>query len=336
MHATASLLPPSSSAPFDLRVALHDINESARAGGRTIRHYEVRFTQPVSFELAGRRHHQVSRLRFHAWTFGHCGILVATRANARKLWDLPHPELIGSINAAYVEPVVTNSPPLGRDGVMATLATMEQLSRNAGRPLSGYIVEYSRPQTFRVGKTAYQDITRLRFRSFRIDQGRILVAFRRRHRYRYALPRPDLIVRVLPAKPSAEDRFDSFEAFARRFDRRFVTEAELQSLWISTSGQHGHRYRPSDFRRLGPKGRQAVAQFLKHFVGLDTPGPAHDPTGVLRIAIHSRSEHAGRDISIHHKVGAGFITYASEFPGSGNGSYFLLVSENTVLHLEDD
>lgn len=140
------------------------------------------------------------------------------------------------------------------------------------------------------------------------------------------------------------NQFKSCKEFARKFDQRFITAAEIQRLYDGTSGQHGGKYTRRDFHALGPKGLGVLERFLERYVGLDgTPNGHYTETknadGSVSHSLYVSEKawrHTGRDIKIEHKIGMPYIWYSSEFPGCGNGRYGLLASEKTFLWLEDD
>lgn len=141
-----------------------------------------------------------------------------------------------------------------------------------------------------------------------------------------------------------KDEFKTYEQFARRFDRRFITEDGIKKLWAGTSSQHGGKYKPSDFHAIGPKGRRVVRNFMLKFVGIDAITPSAFYTGVndengthYNLRVCERADwHTGRDISISHTIGFPWVYYSSEYAGCGNGRYGLLATERTFLWLEDD
>lgn len=140
--------------------------------------------------------------------------------------------------------------------------------------------------------------------------------------------------------------FSNYAQFARRFDRRFITQTEIQRLWNSTSSQHGERYRPSDFHHIGSKGREVVRKFVERFAGIDATSPTVFYDKVCSVS--GRNSHylltvyerawrkSGRDITINHALGRPQVEYSSEYPGCGNGRYGILATSRTFLWLEDD
>lgn len=135
--------------------------------------------------------------------------------------------------------------------------------------------------------------------------------------------------------------FKSLAQFRKRFDPRFTTEAEIQRLFNGTSSQHGGKYRPNDFRRLHHKGLLAVDQFMKYFRGVDatepTEGYVRNKNGHHYLTVRQNSWHpSGRDITISHRLGLGYVWYSSEYHRCGNGRYGLLVTPKTFLWMEDD
>jgi len=133
----------------------------------------------------------------------------------------------------------------------------------------------------------------------------------------------------------------SLDKFAVRFDRRFITDSEINNLWSHNSSQHGGKYNLKDFKRLGSVGKQVMGRFLKNFKGVtntDSTGyRSMDNEHYLSEYRHSFSRnHFGRDIKIEHRLGNDSVWYSSELPGCGNGSYGLIANKHEWLHLEDD
>ena len=146
-------------------------------------------------------------------------------------------------------------------------------------------------------------------------------------------------------KKAATEGYKSLEAFTRKFDPRFISPEEIKKLYKGTSAQHGGKYTSKDFHKLGPRGKDVLKNFLWRFKGLN------EDTEHYRISqfknkdgseykvmdsYHRSSSHTGRDITIEHKLGRGFIHYASEYPGCLNGRYGILANMNEFLWLEDD
>jgi hypothetical protein len=140
------------------------------------------------------------------------------------------------------------------------------------------------------------------------------------------------------------DLFNSLDEFAKRFDKRFITDEEITRLWESKSNQHGNQYRPSDFRRVSKVMKEKVKQFAETVKDIrplqdkkNTPqGFVTNEYGVFCTVDHQSWHHTGRDIEISYKLGHPFVWYKSEFHRCGNGSYGILATESTWLHLEDD
>jgi hypothetical protein len=141
-------------------------------------------------------------------------------------------------------------------------------------------------------------------------------------------------------KSHKNEGFKSLEAFARKFDPRFITPKAIEELYNGTSSQTGLKYTPADFHQLGPQGKRVLESFLRGFISLDVEGLRYREgytKGTKHFdAWHKTNRHPGRDISISHTLGQPYIHYASEFCGCGNGRYGLLANESTFLHLEDD
>ncbi len=162
----------------------------------------------------------------------------------------------------------------------------------------------------------------------------------------YYFPSLDSVVRYEPViEPEKKDEFSSLAEFASRFDRRFITESEIQKLWAGHSAQHGGKYKPSDFRRIGPEGKKVLNSFLLLFADVDTEGKCYlvrhlavgdKPQRKSLDSCHLSHHRLGRDIRISHTLGVGYVGYSSEFHGCANGSYGLLANKNEFLHLEND
>ena len=138
------------------------------------------------------------------------------------------------------------------------------------------------------------------------------------------------------------NEFKSFEQFRAKFDTRFITESEIQTLWDGTSPQHGGKYRPNDFRKLSRTGLRLMERFLEHFKGVDKVSPFYIDKGDYKILNEHYTSSGrpnsvfGRDISISHQTNLSFVSYSSEYPGCGNGRYGILANKKEYLHIEDD
>ena len=150
-------------------------------------------------------------------------------------------------------------------------------------------------------------------------------------------------ITVIPRKA---DVFNSLEEFAKRFDKRFITDEGIKSLWESKSGQHGGQYRPSDFRQVSKVMKNKVKNFVEIVKDIRALKDATNPPPKFVKNEYSKkfsydeyyysNHHAGRDITIYYTLGSKYISYSSEFHRCGNGSYGILATKNTWLHLEDD
>jgi hypothetical protein len=139
--------------------------------------------------------------------------------------------------------------------------------------------------------------------------------------------------------------FATFEQFSKKFDPLFITATEIQRLWNGTSSQHGGKYIPADFHKMGPVGRKVMVEFLRQFNGVtntdtasyrESVGQDGKPSTYYLSAEHQSYRHPGRDIRISHRMGLGYVHYSSEYAGCGNGRYGLVASRSEFLWLEDD
>jgi len=146
-------------------------------------------------------------------------------------------------------------------------------------------------------------------------------------------------------EPVFNPAFKTFEQFKKKFDLFFITEAQIKKLWEETSSQTGQRYTPADFRQIGPAGKKALESFLRQFRGVSNVDPStYSPRTYAGQSYHMADGYCdgtgmgnfSRDISISHRLGNPLVHYASEYSGTGNGRYGLLVTKNTFLWMEDD
>lgn len=133
-----------------------------------------------------------------------------------------------------------------------------------------------------------------------------------------------------------EREFKSFDAFKARFDLRLITERQILKLWSLPSAQTGKQYCQTDFKRLGPEALVTMQRFLRRFTSIDTPVLDNYNERGYMSEHYTSNHHLGRDITIESNKDRDWISYASEFSGTGNGSYGLIATEKTWLHLEDD
>lgn len=143
------------------------------------------------------------------------------------------------------------------------------------------------------------------------------------------------------------DAFDNYEQFRKKFDTQFITEEAIKKLWDSTSAQHGGKYLPSDFKSIGPAGKEALYMFLRGFKGVtSTDSSTYDERTSVdgtykyfnrsNCSYGSGGSHTSRDIRISHTLGNNCVSYSSEYSGTGNGTYGLLATKSTYLWLEND
>lgn len=140
-----------------------------------------------------------------------------------------------------------------------------------------------------------------------------------------------------------DNEFHSYEEFRKKFDTRFISEKLIRDLYNEKSGEVGKRYYTKrDFKRLNGTGKRVMEDFLRKFTDINRPNEYYDRHKIGDTEFNTLREwyntyhHSGRDISITHSEGQDRVFYSSEFMGCGNGSYYLVASANTVLHVEDD
>jgi hypothetical protein len=146
---------------------------------------------------------------------------------------------------------------------------------------------------------------------------------------------------IIKDTASYKDDFESYEQFKAKFDPLFIKEDLIKSLWNGTSGQHGGKYRKSDFHFIGEVGRKVLKRFMRNFKGVSATEWSgyimNTPEGIeYLIEKHRTMRHPGRDITIEHRAGADRVFYSSEYCGCSNGRYGLVANKNQFLWLEDD
>jgi len=185
----------------------------------------------------------------------------------------------------------------------------------------------------------HKEVTEHIFNGF-FNQGTLCYKKKMNGRYGYPVTFLDKIKKwELVLDNKAVNKFNDYDDFLRRFDLQFITEAEVKKLWNGTSAQHGGQYRPSDFRQMGKQGKKVMQRFLNTFTHIDNPDTTRyhvtkDSTNYTEY--YRTHHHSGRDISISHNAIVPYVWYSSEYAGCGNGSYGLVATKNTWIHLEDD
>lgn len=174
------------------------------------------------------------------------------------------------------------------------------------------------------------------------SESSLLYAPARGARTGYFFPNLNLVTKYeIVDKGIKKENFDSYEEFKKKFDPFFITEDQIKSLWNSKSAQHGGKYCPADFHKIGKRGREVLKRFLTNFKGIDNGGgegyskSPHGDYTVLSQRYYSY-HHTGRDISISHQTNIGIVHYSSEYHGCGNGRYGIVANRSEFLWLEDD
>jgi len=188
-------------------------------------------------------------------------------------------------------------------------------------------------------KNTWKEVKVYTFKGFYYN-GSLYYKKSKRGRFGYPITFLDKIKKwELVLKGMESDKFKNYETFRKKFDTRFITEIEIEKLWKGRSNQHGGQYRPSDFKQMGPRGREVMKRFITHFTDVTNPDKsAYRETsyGTYLSERYHSSHHTGRDISISHNIECPYVHYSSEYQGCGNGSYGLVANKRTWLHLEDD
>lgn len=139
--------------------------------------------------------------------------------------------------------------------------------------------------------------------------------------------------------PKSQRKIESFQEFFDRFTPGFISQEVALRLW---QGGYGNSY--GRFRRLSPTASRVVESFLQKFQGVSASPNQHYILNrhqrrelcVWRSSTGRSGGVFGRDISVTHYGGEGKIYFSSEYPGIGNGKYYLLSSPKEVLFIEED
>jgi hypothetical protein len=206
------------------------------------------------------------------------------------------------------------------------------------------IPHWTKPQKTEHGTTRtrinYKNAPEHTFSRFFKSNGQLCYAPSRGAKHGYPFEYLESITKYEPVIESASAEFKSYKQFASKFDPRFIDEPTIKDLWDSKSSQHGGKYMPSDFHRIGPQGKKVLADFLRLFKGLTVEGVCYFESSDKKYKYLSQQHQShsgqGRDIKVSHTLGIGHVSYASEYHGCGNGRYGLLANEKEFLWLEDD
>jgi hypothetical protein len=184
------------------------------------------------------------------------------------------------------------------------------------------------------------------FNGFFLNNDSLCYKFKRDGCHGQYMPHMDKIVKYEPVIDEIkENKFKSYEQFKSKFELFFIGEDLIKQLYSENSSQHGGRYTPSDFHRIGPAGREALRSFMSSFQGVsnaNTTTPGYYRRGepgkeyYCLDGRHTANRHPGRDITIGHTIGLNRVYYSSEFFKCGNGRYGLLANKTEFLWTEDD
>lgn len=236
----------------------------------------------------------------------------------------------------------------GHDDIIAeVLAHMDEPVLNMYRLSQAFHIRvtFKIPITLQINQhRVKQDVKEYIFKiPFFISSQQICYRFQKNGRKGQYLPISD-IESYEPVIIKA-DQFESYKQFKRKFDLFFIEESQILSLWNSKSAQHGERYKPSDFKSINKAGKHALNMFLINFKGINST----DKSAYFKRTIEEKDYYvlsgychgtgnssSSRDIRISHQYGSPQVGYSSEYLGTGNGTYGILVSRNKYLWMEND
>ena len=83
-----------------------------------------------------------------------------------------------------------------------------------------------------------------------------------------------------------------------------------------------------------------MEHFLNKFNAIDNPSDYYterkEGYKILNLRDDAWRGNGGRDISISHQTNIDCVFWSSEFPGCGNGDYYIVANEKEVIFLERD
>lgn len=138
--------------------------------------------------------------------------------------------------------------------------------------------------------------------------------------------------------------FKSFQEFWAKFDLRFISEKKIEELWREAPDRNGRcKYKKSDFKRMGKRGKEVMEKFLEKFSSVHFPTEHYEfsdysnksyPT--LLLVRYSTWSNKGRDIQIVHNLSSNYVYYTSELHERGSGNYYFVANKREVLFIEND
>jgi hypothetical protein len=154
----------------------------------------------------------------------------------------------------------------------------------------------------------------------------------------------DIITIERDPKAGRHEGFKTLAEFMVMFNPRFITLEKISELWHNgIDGAKTTEIKRSKFKKIGKEGKTLMKRFLEKFDSVNriTEHYMVSPHGEYKVLMEKRyssssSMRIGRDIGVEHSEGNGMVFWSSEYPGCGNGSYYIVANERTILHLEDD
>jgi len=137
-----------------------------------------------------------------------------------------------------------------------------------------------------------------------------------------------------------ENRFKSYEQFARHFDTKYIAESMIRKLWIENSPQTGQRYCPSDFKRIPKAADWAMTQFKRNFAGIDTLRKewpeCYRPSqfGAYKVLQEYCGDFHGIHYDVEHISNREYVFFQKNDKGEERNG--ILATATTYLHTEDD
>jgi hypothetical protein len=205
------------------------------------------------------------------------------------------------------------------------------------------LIKFDAPVRVQLNRRRSIEVTEHVFHGFFWSKvnGRLCYATRRPHRIGFTFHWLHNVVSYEPVLDTqTKDKFKSYEQFQARFDRRYITEEEIKSLWSQPSSLHGKQLRPSDFRSFSKIGKKLMGDFDGSFLGVgqvpttdDTRYRGGDNGKFQLMCRHYTNDDVG-DSYIEHLTNMRFVLYSLCHPrGTKRGKYGVLATKNTYLQL---
>jgi hypothetical protein len=206
-------------------------------------------------------------------------------------------------------------------------------------------IKFDTPVRVQLNRRRSQEVTEHVFHGFFWSKthNRLCYANRRPHRIGYTFHWLHNVVSYEPVLDTkTKDKFTGYDQFQAKFDRRYITDAEIQTLWNMGSTHHSGQYRPSDFKPFTKIGKDLMKRFDAEYTGIGQP-PSTPDSGYEAKAGGSKYYLSKRYYSWDDSRGDSTISYETTMEyvlyslchgkNQKRGKYGLIATKNTYLQL---